>query len=161
MYLVLLLLPLALADCPVSMVLTKSDTCKLQKLDGHLYDIVFVTPHPAWTSMEGAHWVWSDNNESVGTQTFVGLFSLAEWKRPYLTSLTLSIAVDNSAKILLNGVQLNTDGAGGFDRYLTYELKDKYIGTSAQSSFVNMLAVEAYNADGPGGVIFKIEATYN
>ena len=161
LYLLLLLLPVALANCPVAVILSKSDICKYVDNQGNRNDPVFMTPHPAWTSIPDARWVWSDYREEVVTKTFEGTFILDEWKREYITSLALFIAVDNSANIYFNGERLSISGQGSYGQYLTYELKDKYLGATQDNRVVNKLTVDVYNAGGPGGLIYKIIVAYH
>lgn len=159
--LLLLLLPLTLAECPVAAILSNSDSSKVEDSLGNLRDALVVVPSPLWTSMEGAHWVWSDLNESLGTQKFVATFTLDEWKRDHLTSLKLYIATDDSNTVVFNGKTLNTDWFGGFGEYYAFDLKDTYLGSTPEATVENRLEISVLNVVGPGGLLYKVEATYN
>ena len=168
----LLLLPLILADCPVSVILTKSDQSRFETSPGEYSPAVILVRHPDWTDVPNVNWVWVsdagtpaatggnwDYSQCVkGTYTFINTFTLAEWKRSHISSLGLSILVDDAFKVTFNGELLTPDWVSGFP---TYELKEKYLGSTAGDTRENKILVEANNPAGPGGLILKVEVTYN
>ena len=175
---VLLLLPLVLSECPANIILAISDNAKFVNSENNLQDSFMVMRNPAWVGMEGANWVWVstigapseangwtwvDSEAVFGTYTFIGTFTLAEWKRPYLSSLTLSIAADERYSVTLNGEVIEPGSANyHWDSVGQYELKDKFLGSNQQGDgIVNTLEVVVSDDAGPGGVVYKVEATFN
>lgn len=163
--LLLLFLPLILADCPVSVTLALSDTSKVELSPGEFVDPVAVPVYPGWVTIDGATWMWKDLSHATAQYKFVSTFTIAEWKLPYVTSARLQLAVDDYYTLIFNGKTVAPrveDVNYFFTHIMEYDLKDMLIGSAEDGDGrVNTLEVIADNTIANCGVAYKLEATFN
>jgi hypothetical protein len=135
------------------------------QVDGH--DAVAVTPHPAWTTIPGATWIWSDQpttdeNEqlsaTVGTKEFTKTFSISGTP----LDSTLNIAADNTYTVSVNGHDLDTGTSGtdsdNFTSADTWTIPAEFLQASNTITFTvtNQEKPEGYTGPNPAGLIFKL-----
>ena len=160
-FIFLLFLPLAFSVCPSKVIFASSGTSKIELSPGELEDPLFIPRLAPYAEIEGAPWVWRLSFDTVGTFKFVSTFSIPEWMRERIATLTLTLAADNCYSIDFNGESIAPAWSGGFGPGQTYELKEKFLGSSGQiGKVVNRLEIAVFNPDGYGGLAYKVELTY-
>ena len=155
------------SGCPPSVIVASSDTSKVELSPGQYMDAILVTKHPIWPSLDGANWVWANTdcqpseatnwewpNCGGSTYKFVSTFTLPEWMRNRMVSLTLTVDADNLHVVDFNGVNLTPQVSGR----TSHELKDIFLGSTGHGGIlINKLEITATNTDGPAGLIFKVQ----
>lgn len=141
------------------------------QVDSH--DAVAVTPHPAWTSIAGATWVYSealDGNGSspTGTKTFSKTFTITG--TPLDSSL--EIAADNMYSVSVNGNVISTGTSGtdlnNFSASDTWVIPaaDLVTGVNTLTIVVTNPAVDPdtqvpFGDPNPGGLLYKLTVNHN
>ena len=85
-----------------------------------------------WVSDAGAPseangWEWNWDQAVTGEFTFVGTFIVAEWKRDYISELTLTIAADDYYTVTFTGNPIVEERGGSGDDTMEYGLKEMLI----------------------------------
>jgi hypothetical protein len=126
---------------------------------------VAVTPHPAWTSISGATWIWNSDVDQEGsmpedTLHFTKHFSISGTP----LDSTLDIAVDNTYSVTVNGHTLSTPGSDAANSTNFTQVNTWTVPADFLVSGDNVIAItatntakpEGYTGPNPAGVIFKL-----
>lgn len=102
-------------------------------------------------SREIADWIWAKDTKDNQTVYFQHVFTLAQGARLHalLESASLWVAVDDGAKIWLNGHRLE-------ERYGWKDVKPIQVDAKLLQR-ENVLSIEAHNGTGPAGLLVKFE----
>jgi hypothetical protein len=148
-----------------------SDTSTQDTTDAHA--AVAVTPHPAWTSISLATWIYSDaldanGSSPTGDKTFTRTFTITG--TPLDSSL--EIAADNMYTVSVNGNSLNTGtSAADLDNFSssktwTIPAVDLLTGSNTITFTVTNPAVNPadqtpFGDPNPGGLLYKLTINNN
>ncbi len=137
------------------------------------HDALAIEPHPAYTSIMDAIWIWSDAftldgdeelSAAIGSKTFTKDFTVTGTP----LDSTLEIASDNTYTVLVNGSSLDTGTSGtdenNFSSADTWTIPSSMLMSGSNTiSFTvdNQGKPEGYTGPNPAGLLFKLSVHQN
>ncbi len=134
---------------------------------------IAITPHPAYVSIPGATWIWSEafttdgDNElsaAIGSETFTKTFSIVGTP----LNSELIIASDNTYTVMVNGSPLDTGTSGtdsdNFTATDTWTIPAAMLVTGSNTiSFTvdNQGKPDGYTGPNPAGLLYKLTVHQN
>lgn len=143
----------------------------MTQVDEH--DALAIEPHPAYVSIEGATWIWSDASAldgdnvlsaSIGTKVFSKNFTITGTP----LDSTLEVAADNTYTVVVNGTTLDTLTSGtdsdNFTSVDSWTVPASILvsGTNIITFTVtNQSKPEGYTGVNPAGLLYKLTIHQN
>lgn len=137
------------------------------------HDALLIEPHPAYVSISGASWIWSDASmldddevmsAAIGTKVFTKTFSVVGTP---LDSM-LEVAADNTYTVMVNGNTLDTGTSGtdsdNFTTVDSWTVPASMLVTGSNTitfTVENQTKPEGYTGVNPAGLLYKLTVHQN